>query len=322
MILVITKPGDKHGAHMISVLKKIGERVSAFIFSDFPTINELSFGPNSGFSLKLVDGSKINGQEIKSVLYRRCDEPIASASIKSTAIRKYVAEESDLFLETLPQLTDCLWVSGPDAIRVANRKPYQLTVAAKLGFKIPETLITNSPEEGKRFFDTIKSDVVVKTLHTPGFVTENGIQVSLFNRRLGKQGLIPFLARLKNCPVILQPYIEKLFELRITVVGGRVFPCAIYSQSSQRTLDDWRRYDLPNTPHKPFALPPDLEKKCVALVKTLGLKFGCIDMIVTPDKEYVFLEINPNGQWLWIEQLTGLPIAQALAELLIAGKDT
>lgn len=107
--------------------------------------------------------------------------------------------------------------------------------------------------------------------------------------------------------------------LVVTKPGDKVFPCAISSQNSQQTIEDWRRYDLPNTPHKPYALPMDLEQKCIALVKTLGLIFGCIDMIITPNNEYVFLEINPNGQWLWIEQLTGLPIAKALAELLIAG---
>lgn len=144
--------------------------------------------------------------------------------------------------------------------------------------------------------------------------------MALFNRRLDKQTVVSFLGRLKNCPVILQPYIEKLFELRITVVGEKVFPCAIHSQNSQRTLEDWRRYDLSNTPHKIYPLPPNIEGLCVNLVKALELKFGCIDMIVTPDKEYIFLEINPNGQWLWIEQLTGLPISQTLAELLIAGK--
>lgn len=173
MILVITRPGDKYGAHMISVLKKLGEEVSAFVFSDFPTVNELTFAPDSGFSLKLAGNSGIAGQEIKSVLYRRCDEPTAPLSIKAKEIRKYIAEESGLFLETLPQLTDSLWVSNPDIIRVANRKPYQLSVAAKLGFKVPETLITNSPEEGKRFFDSIGGDITVKTLRSPGFVTEN-----------------------------------------------------------------------------------------------------------------------------------------------------
>jgi glutathione synthase/RimK-type ligase-like ATP-grasp enzyme len=64
-------------------------------------------------------------------------------------------------------------------------------------------------------------------------------------------------------------------------------------------------------------LPAAIEEKCVALTQRLGLRFGCIDMIVTPEDKYVFLEINPNGQWRWVQELTGMPIAEAIADLLI-----
>lgn len=122
--------------------------------------------------------------------------------------------------------------------------------------------------------------------------------------------------QVSNCPVIIQSYIQKEFELRVTVVKDKVFACAIYSQSSERTREDWRRYDIPNTPHKIYKLPKQIEQKCVDIVKKLGLEFGCIDMIVTPGGEFIFLEINPNGQWLWIEHLTGLPIGDAISEEL------
>jgi len=323
MILVITKPGDKHGAHMISTLKQLGEDVISFIFSDFPTINELSFLHLGGISdsfIRLPNGIRINTKEIKSVLYRRRDDPVAPQNIKDKRIKDYIVQETQAFLDSLPQMIDGLWVSEPATIKRADSKLYQLTIAAKLGFQTPKTLITNSPEEAEQFLKIIGDNVAIKTLHSPGVLTENQERISLFTRQLAKNKVLPFIKRVKNCPVILQPYIDKLFELRITVVGDKVFPCAISSQNSQRTLEDWRRYDLPNTPHKRYALPSDLEQKCVALVKTLGLMFGCIDMIVTPDKKYMFLEINPNGQWLWIEQLTSLPITQTLAELLITGK--
>lgn len=323
MILVVTKPGDKHGAHMISTLKQMEKEVVPFIFSSFPTINELSFLHRNGISdsfIRLPNQDRINIKDIKSVLYRRRDDPVAPHDIKDKRIKDYIVQESQAFLDSLSQMISGLWVSKPAMIKRADSKLYQLSVAAKLDFQTPETLITNSPEEAEQFVKDIGDYVAIKTLHSPGILTENQERISLFTRRLPKNDVLPLVKRVKNCPVVLQPYIEKLFELRITVVGDKVFPCAISSQNSRRTVEDWRRYDLPNTPHKPFTLPPDLEQKCIALVKTLGLMFGCIDMIVTSNNEYIFLEINPNGQWLWIEQLTGLPIAQALAELLIAGK--
>ena len=94
---------------------------------------------------------------------------------------------------------------------------------------------------------------------------------------------------------------------------------AIDSQATNRTRVDWRRYDLGHTPHRAIQLPPSIEGKLVALCRGLGLSYGAIDLIVTPEGEHVFLELNPAGQWHWIEQLTGLPISDAIADELVAG---
>jgi glutathione synthase/RimK-type ligase-like ATP-grasp enzyme len=126
----------------------------------------------------------------------------------------------------------------------------------------------------------------------------------------------------RYCPIIVQAVVPKRIELRITVVGRRVFAAEIHSQASNHTRLDWRRYDMFETPHRPHDLPPDVERRCIQLVARLGLCYGAIDMVLTPDGRYVFLEINPNGQYLWIEQATGLPISDAICDLLITGMQT
>src|SRR6185312_12158775 len=105
-------------------------------------------------------------------------------------------------------------------------------------------------------------------------------------------------------------------ELRITVVGRQVFAAEIHSQHSNHTRHDWRRYDRYATPYFRHELPGALQRRCIALVERMGLCYGAIDMVLTPDGRYVFLEINPNGQYLWIEQATGLPISDAICDLL------
>jgi glutathione synthase/RimK-type ligase-like ATP-grasp enzyme len=112
--------------------------------------------------------------------------------------------------------------------------------------------------------------------------------------------------------------VPKRFELRVTVVGEQVFAAEIHSQQTNRTRVDWRRYDLSHTPHLPHALPEHVQVKCVELVRRLGLCYGAIDLILTPDGRYVFLEINPSGQYMWIEERTGLPISEAVANLLVS----
>ncbi|MCA1693463.1 MAG: hypothetical protein LC749_01330 [Actinobacteria bacterium] len=106
------------------------------------------------------------------------------------------------------------------------------------------------------------------------------------------------------------------WELRVTVVGDQVFACRIESQVTESTRIDWRRYDLENTPHVAHRLDPDIERRCVVLTRHFGLEFSAIDLIVTADGETVLLELNPNGQWAWIEELTGLPISAAIADVL------
>ena len=140
----------------------------------------------------------------------------------------------------------------------------------------------------------------------------------ILTRRLDWEEAESALPQIPACPVICQEYVRKQFELRITIVGKEIFPCAIYSQEADAAHRvDWRG-DPYAIRHEAFALPSDIEEKCLALMDALGLQFGCIDMIVTPDNEYVFLEINPWGQWLWVQQLTSMPITEALVDLLIS----
>ena len=114
----------------------------------------------------------------------------------------------------------------------------------------------------------------------------------------------------------------KRLELRITVVGQRVFAAEIHSQQSNHTRYDYRHYDDNSTRYQPHTLPAEVAQRCLHLVARLGLYYGAIDMILTPDGRYVFLEINPNGQYLWIEQATRLPISDAICDLLLSGKST
>jgi glutathione synthase/RimK-type ligase-like ATP-grasp enzyme len=147
------------------------------------------------------------------------------------------------------------------------------------------------------------------------------IRISSLSQRLRQEEALELLEQVPICPVIFQEYIEKKLELRITVIGDKVFPCAIYSQDSSNVANktDWR-HDPYASRHEAYPLPKEIEEKCVKLIQNLGLKYGAIDMIVTPDDEYIFLETNANGAWLWIQDLTGMPIAEAFADLLISGK--
>jgi glutathione synthase/RimK-type ligase-like ATP-grasp enzyme len=204
----------------------------------------------------------------------------------------------------------------------AEQKAWQLEVAAALGFDMPPTLITNSPEAFLAFYREHDGQIISKPIHN-GIVWEaTETQTAAPVRAMAYTTLVTprdvgYAAALRYCPTIVQAYVPKHLELRITVVGQQVFACEIHSQHTHHTRHDWRRYDLSHTPHRPHALPEPVRQLCLQLVARLGLCYGAIDMVLTPEGRYVFLEINPNGQFAWIEDLAGLPISEALCDLLM-----
>jgi len=327
MILILSDKSDAHYQYMQQRLVDRGEEVFTLDTSQFP--HNFSIGYDfSDQCLEVTVGNgekKISGKEIASIWNRRRPPTKLPKSFSDEAVREYIVRESQIFLSSLhDMLKSPLWVSNPDSLEKASRKPYQLLVAQEMGFCVPETFIGNSVSVATEFLAS-HNDIALKAIGMGAIEIRSESCpefdcMRMYTRRLDNNQLEAVLPQVQNCPVIIQPYVQKDFELRITVVGTKVFACAIYSQMAERTKEDWRRYDFLKTPHRAYTLPKEVEQRCLALMSTLGLMFGCIDMIVTPKGEYVFLEINPNGQWLWIERMTGMPIADALIDMLIAGK--
>ncbi|MDM6847172.1 hypothetical protein QUG37_28175, partial [Klebsiella pneumoniae] len=180
-------------------------------------------------------------------------------------------------------------------------------------FNIPESTITNSFEEIKRCSNSFQ--MIAKPLRQALFIN-NDAESIIFTNRLGQLDETDS-SSLSLVPIIVQHEIIKKFDVRVTVVGKRVFSVAIYSQSHKETEVDWRKGSRIDLKHKPLELPTSLSSKCIDLVESLNLRFGAIDFICDEDDVFWFLEINPNGQWAWIENQTGLPIASSIVDELM-----
>jgi glutathione synthase/RimK-type ligase-like ATP-grasp enzyme len=178
-------------------------------------------------------------------------------------------------------------------------------------------LVTNSPQAFLEFYFECRGQLVSKVILF-GRVHRNGENHDSYTHVVQRRELVGYQS-VRYAPGIFQEYVPKRVELRVTVVGSRVFAAEIHSQDSRLTRDDWRHYDNDRATYAPHALPKSIENLCLQLVRALHLSFGAIDLVLTPQGEYVFLEINPNGQWVWVQELAGLPIAEAIAELLFQG---
>lgn len=317
MILIITNKLDPHADQVIAHLKENGAEFLRFNTEDFPTKIKLSlFQENSSFRGYLVfPAGTLDISKIKSVWYRRPQPPYISKDIGLESAREFALKESKATLSNLWRVLDCFWVNHPRLVWAAENKLSQLKVASSLGFKIPKTLVTNDPEKAKDFFEICKDEMINKVIGR-GMIEEKDKTLLIYTHKIEKKDLAK-IDQVKYVPALFQEYIPKRIEIRVTVVGKKIFPVEIHSQESPKTKDDWRRYDFEKTPHYPHNLPKKIEEKCLLLFKRFQLNFGAIDMVLTPEGEYVFLELNPNGQWLWLEHLTGLPISEEMAKLLI-----
>lgn len=198
----------------------------------------------------------------------------------------------------------------------ARSKPLQLKLARRLGLDIPRTLISNEAEQVRSFAAASENGIVCKMMTAFAVFDEEGRDHVVFTNPVSAEDLEE-LDGLKLCPMTFQENLSKALELRVTVVGHRVFTAAIDSQASERARHDWRRDGAGMIDRwRPYELPVELERRLLALCDELRLNYGAIDLILTPDSRYVFLEINPAGEFFWIETHAGHPISSAIADVL------
>ncbi len=238
--------------------------------------------------------------------------------------RAYAVEETQHALSGLLYgLDDVYWMSHPLAVRSALWKGEQLARAARMGFDVPDTLITACAASAIAFHADAAEGIVFKCMASTAL---GGDQVAEGDRISGGLGTTligaaeaPLLEAVSEPPCLFQHHVAKRHELRVTVIGDRVFAARIHSQDDPRTQLDFRDFSAPIR-YEAETLPPALEARCRDFVHSYGLQYGAIDLIATPDGRHVFLENNPGGQCLFVEQLVPeLRMLDAIAERLIAG---
>lgn len=312
IILLIGRTNDPHIQEIGKELSILGEQyeiIDAFSESDFINIEINKDFISNSFQ---INKKIIKGDQIKSIW---------NASFIKIPINHNLAKESHQFIKNeWEEGISSLWnsISGkcinhPNHIILTQNRLHQLQKANSIGLKIPKTLITNSPEKALEFFNNCNGKMIAKTLHGSSGLPNNN---KIFSTNITKNDIKNF-SELKYSPCMFQEYVPKKIELRITIIGNNIHVCEIHSQKSDKTKHDWRQYDdFEHTPYVASKVSKDISVKLLKLMKIFNLEFSTIDLIQTPSDEFVFLEINPNGKWLWIQKLTGMNIARDIASAL------
>lgn len=303
MILIITHKQDYTADFVVNKLNKRGIQYKRLNCEDLSN-TKYSFNLDQKYNFNF-DGV----DNFHSVWFRRIKFPELKGLQEEE--KNYVITEYDSLLKNLFAIIDAKWLSNPKHIYNAENKILQLKEARKIGFNVPPTIITNDKQKIIDFYKQNNRDIIIKPIAQTRINYKNDTAFIFTNKV--SDDIISSIDQYDITPCIFQQNIKKDYEIRVTVVNDKVFASSVYSQSNENTKIDWRKESLN---FKAIEIPKEISEKCVKLLNAFQIKFGAIDLIKTPNDEYIFLEINPNGQWAWIEIQTGQNISDEIIKYL------
>ncbi|ASO18690.1 ATP-grasp ribosomal peptide maturase [Actinoalloteichus hoggarensis] len=317
-VLVITRVGDITADLVIRELDQRGVPVHRFDLADLRagslrvTAELASTGePWSG---GLQDEHRDTDlSSVKAAWWRK---PSGYGSRDGTEQAWMTAEAEFGLGGLLATLPDVVWVNHPHRNRPADHKPHQLRLAAAAGLVVPATLITNDPAAARAFVARQTGGTVYKPLRG-GPRTPEGERLLLHTDLVTTAQIDEGV---RTTTHLFQERVRCAYSVRVTFIGGRVFAVRIDTPDDSDVLD-WRA-DHDRLTYEPIEMPADAAAGLAALNRELGLVYSASDWIVTPEGTWTFLENNPNGQWAWLEQHTGLPLTAALADVLTTRRTT
>ncbi|BCK55814.1 hypothetical protein [Nocardia wallacei] len=305
-VLIVTETDDLHADAMTATLRKHHQHTPIRLdMREFPRVGGSFRLDRAGTARSL---SHVVGlDDVTAVWWRRPHRCVVPGGVRD-ADDDFRQAECDGFLQGLLWSIPAVWVNDPGADRTATRKIVQLETARRSGFAIPETLITNDPDEARSFVDSRPGPVVYKRTGTG--------RTEFAETRLVAPADLDLLGGIRSAPTTFQDYIDADCDLRVVWIDGIEWAVRIDSQSGVGRVDS--RLDT-SVDFAPARLPASVSKSLATLMGALGLAFGVLDIRLGVDGEYYFLEVNPQGQFAYLEIKTGLPIFESLANYLVHG---
>lgn len=317
MILIISNKWDITVDFVVAELRKRGANFLRINTEDLVTSEAtIEF---SDFRISVSKQGRLYDltQSTKVIWNRRPGKPfdtINPPDRPSLAVQNFVGDQWFSWLEVLQLIPGVTWINHPQANDAMESKPRQLLMASKIGFLIPDTLISNEPSQVLEFGKKHNGKLIAKALYSPlieepnedFFVFTNVIDINEFKDD----------EEIRISPSIFQQVLNPKIDYRVTVIGDTVYPVRITRQVEESSVSiDWRT-DKTDLDFSACTLPEEIEHMCRRIVNDGGLIFGAIDL-VQYDGRFYFLEINPNGEWGWLQQPCGIPIASTLCDLMM-----
>jgi glutathione synthase/RimK-type ligase-like ATP-grasp enzyme len=301
-ILIISFNRDLHAQAIRQRLHQLGAAADIIDTATFPT--DFFLEQREG-RVREIDLNGCASDAYHAIWWRRVRAPRVAVEVKDDQERRYAAQECREALFGALHATGLPIYNNPEKENRAVLKPYQLRIAAQCGLDVPTTLISNRPD-AVRAFRKEHTNVIYKAFSAPPFMLAD-------TRPLADDDL-PELWRLTYAPAIFQAYIPLGREYRVTLIADRAFVAEIKIQQPEARFD-WRvdpKYEV-----LPASLDSRLIQRLQELRIRLGLDSGSIDLRECPSGNIYFLEINPTGQFLFLDAYAGFDTATAFCEMLL-----
>jgi MvdD family ATP-grasp ribosomal peptide maturase len=318
-ILIVTHSGDNDSvARVIEAIARRGDHTVRFDTDRYPTDVRLTayYGMDDERLTLTNDEGEFDLREVTAIWHRRLNFGAHLPTELDRQLRHASLGEASAAAHGMLSSLKAFRMDHLRHIRHAENKQLQLQVARELGLDTPRTLTTNDPTAARAFAKSCEGGIVTKMLSSFAIYDE-GKELVVFTNPVKPEDLAD-LSGLSLCPATFQELLPKSLEIRATVVGDRVMSASVDSQVSARATHDWRRDGVRMLQDwRPYQLPPDVEEKILRVMDYFSLNYGAIDIILTPDNGHVFLELNPSGEFFWLERSPGLPISEAIADVLL-----
>ena len=320
-VLIVTHSNDNDSVTRVAeAIARKGGHAIRFDTDRYPTdVRLTAYYGNAGderLTLTNEDG-EFDLREVTAIWHRRLSFGVQLPAELDSQLRHASIGEARAAAHGMLASLKCFRMDHLRHIRHAENKQLQLQVARELGLDTPRTLTTNDPAAVRAFAKSCDDGMVTKMLSSFAIYDE-GKELVVFTNPVKPEDLED-LSGLHLCPATFQELLSKSLEIRVTVVGQHVMSAAVDSQVSERATHDWRRDGLRMIQDwRPYQLPSEVEEKVLRLMDYFSLNYGAIDIILTPDNRHVFLELNPSGEFFWLERTPGLPISDAIADVLLA----
>lgn len=323
-LLTISVAGDLHARAVNWALRQSGCEVSDWIVTDYPAHQTASISLDGNAESISIDDAcnQLSRQDYSTVWLRRFWKSPESQQLHP-ADRAAAAQSVETIRRSLLSLIDpgAFWVNPSQVLHSAGDKPVQLSLARRLGLTIPKTLISNDPKAVRDFYRHCNGRIIYKPLES--MVWQNGDSKRVtYTTALSAEDLADDAA-IQHCPAIFQANITKAYEIRATFMGRTCIAVKLDTQGVDDVEQDWRHGSARGISLKPepVQLPPAIYERCIQFMRQMNIVYGAFDFIVTPDDEYIFLEVNHGGQFIWVEmENPECPMLQPFAQFLIAAE--